>query len=103
MRKLTKSLKVSAVITGIIVAINWIIFAITSKVLLGISMGGGEMEGTIGIGIYRQIIYPLSNSAEGIKPTMTVHFEPITIILTLVVIFVISMIVLSLRGRGAKK
>ena len=98
-----KNVIISSVITIVINAICFITNLICANVYgsipLGIKISGGEMTRYSGFGVYLEKIYPLTTVESGEKVSTTIGFSLFSLLLTLVLVFVVALIIVSIIRR----
>lgn len=100
---LKKSIIGSVIINALCFVINLISTMVFCALPLGIPIGGGEISGGIGFGLYYAKIYPLVEKGEDAGPFTTCIFEPISLLITLVVFFVLLFVIGVVRQKKAKQ
>ena len=94
-----KSVLGSLLLNGICMLINLISYYTAGMIPLGISVNGGEMRGKLGFGIYIEKIYPESNTEIGRQVRESINFEPISIAISFLVIFLLLFAVLRIVNK----
>ena len=102
-----KNVIISTIITIVINVICFIINLICAyangSIPLGIKVSGGEMTSYSGFGVYLRKIYPLTTIESGETVSTTIGFNFLSLLLTLVLIFVVALIIVSIiRKKKAK-
>ena len=107
-RVLKKSLIVSCIVSGAGFFINLISYLLFKDFPLGIKQGGGEYIGKSGFGLLLNKVYPMTAMGETApKNKVWLSFEPVSLVISTVAVFVVSLICISimdvLKNRNANK
>ena len=86
-----KSIIISLIVTTLLWFMNWIMTTMLGE-CIGITLKGGEYHATYGFGILFEEFFPLASIDNPIKYTNKISFDPISYVLTLVIVFVISIL-----------
>ena len=86
-----KIIIISLFTTTLLCVVNWIM-AIMFDRCIGITMRGGEYHATYGFGILFEEFYPLTTIDDPIKYTSNIAFDPFSYVLTLLIVFAISLL-----------
>ncbi len=99
-RKIAKrSLIVTLIANVACFLINRITFIFTDNIFLGLTSDGGECRQTVGFGWLVTRLYPMTVAGEAPSKIIKISFEPFSLIITLIVIFIISFILMLLFGK----
>ena len=102
-----KNVKFSAILSLILTIIGLLINLIGSLVFkfapLTRTLYGGEIILHIGFGINFQEIVPMSSSPNDVDGFTIVEFEPISLIISIIIIFVITLLVKTLISNKKAK
>lgn len=89
------SLISSVVVNAIGFLINLISYLATKELLLCFELSGGEYTGQIGFGLLQNHYWPFyTNNPDG-KEQIYLEFEPISLIVTLILFFFIAFIIIN--------
>ena len=103
MKPSVKGLIISLAVNTIGFLINMISYFTSKTLLLSIPMSGGEWSGQAGFGLMLNHTYPMTSAANQEHGRIWIQFEPVTLFVTIVIVFVISYIILKIISIKAKK
>ena len=86
-----KIIMISLLTTTLLCVVNWIM-AFMFNYCIGITVRGGEYHVTYGFGIMFEEFFPLTSIDNPIKYTNKISFDPISFVLTLLIVFAISIL-----------
>jgi heme/copper-type cytochrome/quinol oxidase subunit 3 len=88
-RRIKKAGLISLIISTILMFANFLLGKLAGNIL-GIILWGGEMSDTIGFGVRLFKTYPMSAIDEPVVSSSSLYFEPISFIITVLLIMVIA-------------
>lgn len=93
----------AVVSTIILCAVNWML-ALNTGEMLGVQYYGGEYGARRGLGIWLETVYPMSTADSPASSHSWVSYDPVSFIVTLLIIFVFSlvagMLIRNLRNKN---
>ena len=107
-RVLKKSIIISCTVSGVGFFINLISYLLFKDFPLGITRWGGDYSGKSGFGLLLNRVYPMTAMGESVpQNTVWLSFEPVSLVISIVAVFVISLICILiwdvLKNRNADK
>lgn len=93
-----KIIIISSLTTTLLCAVNWIM-AIMFDGCIGITIRGGEYHATYGFGILFEEFFPLTSIDNPIKYTNKISFDLFSYVLTLLIVFAISILSFKLHKK----
>lgn len=103
MKNVVKAALASLVINIICAIINLVSYFIFGNIPLGITSIGGEYTGRIGFGMLRNKTWAFTETGSAAAGNVWLSFEPISIIVTLVIFFVIIWAILAIVSKCKNK
>ncbi|MBR6404193.1 MAG: hypothetical protein IKS48_12475 [Eubacterium sp.] len=99
MKAFLKACVISLIFNGAGFVLNLLLALADIISPLGIPINGGECDGFVGFGIQYMVLYPLTNDPSDSGIDSMIEFEPFTLIIGFIIVFVIAFIVLKKRGE----
>ncbi len=97
-----KIIIISLFTTTLLCVVNWTM-AIMFDRCIGITMRGGEYHATYGFGILFEEFFPLTSINNPIKYTNKISFDPFSYVLTLLIVFAVSILSFKLHIKKNNK
>jgi len=101
-RRIKKAGLISLIISTILMFANFLLGKLVGNIL-GIILWGGEMSDTIGFGIRLFKTYPMSSIDEPVVSSSSLYFEPISFIITVLLVMLIVYPICCSREKRKKK
>ena len=89
--KIFKSMVQSVIITTILTIINYQVAIKYLKPLFYLEFSGGEVVTYIGVGVIKDVVYPLSNGPSTTYSHVNFHF--VSYVVTLLIVFVVILLI----------
>ncbi len=96
-----KSAVIAMVVTILLCVMNWLIAAISGKPI-GITIWGGEYSARYGFGVLLETFYPLTTVDTPIQSTSNISFDPVSFLVTILIVFVVSMVVGTILRKKSR-
>ena len=98
-RILKKAAIVSCIVSGTGFLINLLGYLISKDIPLGITQWGGDYSGKSGFGLLLNRVYPMTKVGDSVpRNTTWLTFEPVSLIMSLVAVFVIALVCLVISA-----
>ena len=98
------ALIISAIVNTAGFLANLISYFATKNLLIYIPYSGGEWSGQAGFGLFLNHLYPMTSSAQQQgSEKIWIRFDPVSLLITLVIVFVAAYIILkicSIKKKG---
>ena len=95
MKEIKKSIMISVFINFSCFLINMITYWLFGKIFLCIKLSGGEWVGYDGFGVMLNKTFPMSTSDISLSGEYWISFEPISLLATLMLFFIIPFILMK--------
>lgn len=89
----------SALVTAAAAAVNWIAALFWGVLPLAVPILGGECRVKVGFGMSMTTLYPMTETGTVVHSTTQLGFDPISLLVCYLLIFLVSLLILSLRKR----